>query len=146
MPVCSVFLMYFQARTTIFLKTNKQTKKSPYQNSVNICNHPYGLNIMWFGSVLSKIQFKNPCSHTFCRNEYIWGDVYMHSSASWWLWSQISEGMGMGGWVMGMMYVVMPLAQNCQWGVCIGGEWCGEVLGGCWSEGDESKGGHEDMV
>jgi len=46
----------------------------------------------------------------------------MHSSASWWLWSQISEGMGMGGWVMGMMYVVMPLAQNCQWGVCIGGE------------------------
>jgi len=27
--------------------------------------------IMWFGSVLSKIQFKNPCSYTFCRDEYM---------------------------------------------------------------------------
>jgi len=25
---------------------------------------------MWFGPVLTKIQFKNPCFHTFCRDKY----------------------------------------------------------------------------
>ena len=32
-----------------------------------------------------------------------------------------SEGIGMGRWVMGMMYVVVPLAQNRRWGMCMGG-------------------------
>jgi hypothetical protein len=42
--------------------------------------------------------------------------------------------------VMGRVYVVVPVAPNRGWGVCMDGVSWGEVLGGCWSEGGGGKG------